>query len=141
MLSKRRLEHPTRYMALGRKEDFVVKQKRNSIIEDVTDKIKDIEITSKEDAIENGHKVKNTYIPVDLFSNNDDNVLSNGMLYCLPKKYSNIKSDKTERKMEYSHYVYVDNKGYYPQKGRYTCYESEDEKLVFKWLVKEGEKD
>ena len=140
-LVKERLEHPTRYMALGRKEDFVVKQKKNSIIEDVTDKIQDIEIINKEDAIENGYKIKNTYIPVDLFNNNDDDILSNGVLYCLPRKYSDIKSDKTERKMEYSHYVCIDNNGYYPQKGRYICYESEGKKLIFKWLVKEGEKN
>ncbi|WP_427340547.1 CRISPR-associated protein Cas5 [Caloranaerobacter sp. DY30410] len=136
---KEALENPRRYITLGRKEDFVVKHKNyKKIVEDVTDKIKSIEITDKKTAVKNKYKIKNTYIPINIMNDKYDDILSNGVLYSLPRKYRNICADKTEREMVHYHYVYIDEKGYYPKNGKYYLYEDIDEKIIFKWLVKVG---
>lgn len=137
-LVKYSFENPTRYISLGRKEDFAVKQKGKKLVEDISDKITPVNIESKKYALKNQYKTMNTYIPVKLNDNKCDDVLNNGILYSLPKTYKDIKEDKINREFIFQHYVYIDEEGYYPKEGNYNLYEKDEEKYLFKWIVKEG---
>jgi CRISPR-associated Cas5-like protein len=139
-LIKKSFENPKRYLVLGRKEDFVVKNKNaNKIVEDITEKIKVINIKNKPMAIKNKYKIKNTYVPVDLqdrdYDSNNDEILRSGVLYDIPSIYKDIKADKTNRELSHSNYVYIDNSGYYPSKGEFLLYE--DQMILYNWLVKD----
>lgn len=137
-LIKRALERPTKYLSLGRKEDFFMPVKKGSIIEEV--QIKEVEILNKRQAIHEGLCLKNTYMPVELTIKDRnmemENRLQNGVLFTLPRTYKDFEAEKKDRKFVYGHYVYVDENGYYPSNGKVQVY-SEDglkEPVVFEWL-------
>ncbi len=137
-LVRQAFETPKRYISLGRKEDFVIKSKKcKNICEDITDKVKCIEILSKRVAIVNKYKISNMYVPVKLEDEKCKDILASGLLYTIPRTYKDIKEDKTKREVQYGSYVYIDDMGYYPKEGQYNLYEDDGEKIVFKWLVKE----
>jgi len=130
------LENPTKYLSLGRKEDFFVPKKKGCLVQEVT--VEEVEIESKKQAIMQDLCIKNTYIPVSLNSNDEEmeNRLRNGILYALPKTYKDLTGEKKDRQMIFGHYVYIDNNGYYPSKGKVQFYRDDESKEIttFLWL-------
>lgn len=121
------------YMALGRKEDFAVFP-RGEKIEDITDFVVEKEMTIEE-SIQNNAKLQNTYIEVDLNNKNDEYFLNQGVLFSLPLRYKDIRDDKTERKIEHAHFVYIDERGIYPKKKKTNVYKKENLTESFCWMV------
>ncbi|HHV29529.1 CRISPR-associated protein Cas5 [Acetivibrio mesophilus] len=133
---KEALESPTKYLSIGRKEDFFVPQNKGCFVREVP--VEEVEIKSKKQAIMKNLCIKNTYIPVSLNSNDEEmeNRLRSGVLYALPKSYKDLTAEKKDRQIVYGHYVYLDNNGYYPSRGKvqvYTDYETK-ETTSFLWL-------
>ncbi|GAE90640.1 CRISPR-associated protein Cas5 [Acetivibrio straminisolvens] len=133
---KQALESPTKYLSLGRKEDFFVPQKKGCLVQEVS--VEEVEVKSKKQAIMQDLSIKNTYIPVSLNSNDEEmeNRLRSGVLYALPKTYKDLTAEKKDRQMVYAHYVYIDNNGYYPSSGKVQVYRDEEAKeaTTFLWL-------
>lgn len=121
------------YMSLGRKEDFAVFRKEDTI-EDITSKVEEKEL-SIENAIINNAKIKNSYIPVKLNEDADDYFMNQGILYTLPLKYADITKDKTERKIEHSNFIYVDSRGIYPKDKTIALYKNESKIETFCWML------
>lgn len=130
---KNSFEEMPYYMTLGRKEDFAVFRKGNTI-EDITDKVEEKEFSIENSIIKNA-KLKNSYIPVKLNEGNDDYFMNQGILYTLPLKYSDITKDKTERKIEHSHFIFIDSRGIYPKDKKIAVYENEKETEAFCWML------
>lgn len=130
---KNSFEEMPYYMTLGRKEDFAVFRKGNTI-EDITDKVEEREFLIEDSIIKNA-KLKNSYIPVKLNEGNDDYFMNQGILYTLPLKYSDITKDKTERKIEHSHFIFIDSRGIYPKDKKIAVYENEKETEAFCWML------
>lgn len=121
------------YLSLGRKEDFAVFSKGETI-EEITEKVEEREFSIEESIIINA-KLKNSYIPVKLRESNDDYFLNQGVLYSLPLKYADIAKDKTERRIEHSHFIFIDNKGIYPKDKKIAVYKNEKEVETFCWML------
>ncbi|HOQ01458.1 CRISPR-associated protein Cas5 [Acetivibrio clariflavus] len=133
---KEALESPTKYLSLGRKEDFFVPKKKGCLVQEVT--VEEIEIKNKRQAIMENLCIKNTYIPVALNNSDEEmeNRLRNGVLYALPKTYKDLNAEKKDRNIVYGHYVYIDNNGYYPSNGKVQVYTDDETKetTTFLWL-------
>lgn len=133
---KEAFDSPTKYLSLGRKEDFFVPKKKGCLVQEVP--VEEINIESKKQAIIQNLCIKNTYIPVSLNSNDEEmeNRLRSGVLYALPKTYKDLTAEKKDRQMIYGHYVYIDNNGYYPSNGKVQVYTDDETKetITFLWL-------
>jgi len=137
---KKALESPTKYLSLGRKEDFFVPQKKGCIVREV--RVEEMQVENKKQAIMQDLCIKNTYVPVSLDSNDEEtlNRLRSGVLYALPRTYKDLTAEKKDRQMVYGHYVYIDNNGFYPSKGKVQVYRDEETKetTAFFWLWEGG---
>lgn len=140
-LIKSALEKPGKYLSLGRKEDFIFPANRGKkFVEEV--EIDTVFIGEKKQAIKEEILFKNTYIPVNIREKESMNIMQEGILYSLPKRYRDLNAEKEDRIMEYANYVYVDEKGCYLKNINANVYsylnsEGNEEKLVFTWLTEE----
>lgn len=120
------LQNPSYYPSLGRKEDYV---EIKSV--EIVDIEENVSISQKE-AIVNDYILKNTYVPVDLKSDDPffDAIAEVGTLFVIPKIYKSIDAHKRDREYLHQHYIYVgDNSRYLG--GTFNRYE----KTIFHWLV------
>lgn len=127
-----------RYMALGRREDFVVPRRESKLVEEVD--IYTTSVEGKRQAIKEGILLKNTYVGVDIRDDKYEDCVNSGVLYNIPityKEYS--KRQKVDRVIEYGYFIYLDSEGYYPGSGMFNIYEGEKEKIPFVWMKREGE--
>lgn len=133
---KEALGNPTKYLSLGRKEDFFMPKKKGCLVQEI--QVDEVKIQNKKQAIMEDLCIRNTYIPVSLNSRDKEIEirLKSGVLYALPKTYKDLSAEKKDRKMVYGHYVYIDGNGYYPSSGKVQVYTDEEtgEKRVFLWL-------
>lgn len=130
--AKEVLKEPGKYFALGRKEDFAIPKKRGVLVEEVEIE-EDVFVESKETAIKNNIKLKNTYVKIDL-RNENSNIINQGVLYSLPETYHDFQDSKADRATKYAHYIYLKDKGYYPADRKINIFCQGDEKIVFTWL-------
>lgn len=134
---KRAFMNPKRYIALGRSEDFVVPQKGSQLVEEVD--IYTVSIKNKKEAIKDGIFLKNTYLGVDIRNDEYGELMNSGILYNIPASYKEYsRRQKIDRLVEYGHFIYLDNEGYYPRRGIFNVYEGK-EKIPFVWLKREGD--
>ncbi|WP_455539204.1 CRISPR-associated protein Cas5 [Terrisporobacter sp.] len=135
-LVKRAFEKPNKYLSLGRKEDFIYPSHKGDLfIKEV--EIEKIHINSKIESIKNKYKIKNTYVPIDLKSeNNNNNLLNSGVLYSLPKIYKDLTAEKSDRVILYGNYIYIDDQGAYLDNIDINVYKENDneESIIFTWL-------
>lgn len=133
ILVKESLESPSKYMNLGRKEDFVIPYTKGNFVEEVD--LQEIILTSTRDAVKNKIKLKNSYIRVELKEHERyEQVLNSGTLMALPRKYKNIREIKENRIMEFGHYIYIGEEGIYPNNIKVNVYDDGKNKEVFTWL-------
>ena len=143
-LVKSAFENPSKYISLGRKEDFAIGAKKGELVKEI--EIEKVKIADKKDAIRNDLLFKNTYIPVELQTKDEEKkeevekILSEGVLYSLPKIYQNLESEKKDRVVVNGHYVYLNEHGAYLGNREANVYsfvndKGEKEKLVFNWLT------
>lgn len=130
---KNALEEIPYYLSIGRKEDFAIFRNGDKV-EDISEETEEKEL-SVEEAIKENIILKNTYIPTALNEKNDEYFLNQGVLYSLPVKYRDITKDKTERKIEHSHFVYVDERGIYPKNKKIAVYKNGELSESFCWMV------
>lgn len=127
------LNNPSRYMNLGRKEDFIIPCTKGFFVEEV--ELKEQYIRNSRDAIKNKLKIRNSYIKVDLKeSEKYKSIINQGSLMALPCKYKDLEANKDDRVIEFSHYIYVGEDGIFPSNINVNVYETEASKEVFTWL-------
>ncbi|PWJ93308.1 CRISPR-associated Cas5t family protein [Oceanotoga teriensis] len=138
-LIKESFENPSKYLSLGRKEDFIFPIKKGEMfVKEIV--VNEVYIEDKKQAIKQDLLVKNTYIPVELIKsgkneNKYNDILNRGVYYSIPKKYKDLLEDKKNREMIFGNYIYISNEGAYLKDIKLNIYESENEKILFKWLV------
>lgn len=128
---KNSLESPSKYMNIGRKEDFIIPIVKGVFVEEVY--LEEKYISETKEAIKEQLKIMNSYIKVDLKDSSND-ILSKGVLYALPSTYKDLEADKVDRKFIFSHYIYVDKEGIYPKNITVNIYDDGKKKEVFTWL-------
>ncbi|KYH34079.1 CRISPR-associated protein [Clostridium tepidiprofundi DSM 19306] len=137
-LVKNSLETPSKYLSLGRKEDFIMpSQKGDSFVKEV--EIDTVYIENKKEAIKNDLIFKNTYVPVNIKSDSSRYIMQQGVLYSLPKKYKDFNAEKQDRVIEYGHYVYLNDEGCYIPDIETNIFRKKDkngndENILFTWL-------
>ncbi len=137
-LIKNALEKPSKYLSLGRKEDFIIPaNKGDSFVKEV--EIQKVFIEDKKEAIKNDLIFKNTYISVDIKSEDSRDIMQEGVLYSLPQKYKDFNTEKKDRVIEYGHYVYLNDEGSYISNIEANVYHYKDkdgkvENILFTWL-------
>ncbi|MGL5616643.1 MAG: hypothetical protein ACRDD2_10525 [Sarcina sp.] len=129
---KEALETPKNYMALGRKEDFLMPRKKGTLVEVV--EIESFKSNNVRDLIKNRVKIKNTYIKIDLANSSYDEFLQKGELLSLGSTYRDLKASKNEREYVMSNYVYLDSTGVYPKDLEVNIYRAEEGIEVFTWM-------
>lgn len=143
-LVKSAFQNPSKYISLGRKEDFIIGSKKGKLVKEI--EIERVKIADKKDAVRNGTLFKNTYIPIELQikdeikRNQIGKILNEGVLYSLPKIYQDLEGEKKDRVIVNGHYVYLNDQGAYIGNREANIYsfindKGEKEKLVFNWLT------
>lgn len=129
---KEALNAPKNYMALGRKEDFVVPLYKGHFVEEI--ELQDFESDNIREMIKNGLKLKNTYIKVDLSNENYDELLIKGEFLSIPSTYKDLNAPKSEREYVKSNYIYINSQGVYPKGLKVNLYRYGNKNEVFLWM-------